>query len=51
MLDRFGLTGREQLTCGCHVRVSVGEDEEPVGSVWRASSPWLERQRRRAHRI
>ncbi|MEO7753421.1 MAG: glutamate--cysteine ligase [Terracoccus sp.] len=28
--DRFGLTAREQLTCGLHVHVSVESDEEGV---------------------
>ncbi len=27
---RFGLTAREQLTCGCHVHVSVSDDDEGV---------------------
>ncbi|MCR6647603.1 MAG: glutamate--cysteine ligase [Cellulomonas sp.] len=27
---RFGLTAHEQLTCGCHVHVSVADDEEGV---------------------
>jgi carboxylate-amine ligase len=27
---RFGLTAQEQLTCGCHVHVGVGSDEEGV---------------------
>ncbi len=30
MIDRFGLTAREQLTCGCHVHVAVESDEERV---------------------
>jgi carboxylate-amine ligase len=30
MLDTFGLTAMEQLTCGCHVHVSVADDEEGV---------------------
>ena len=30
MLDTFGLTAMEQLTCGCHVHVSVEDDEEGV---------------------
>jgi carboxylate-amine ligase len=30
MAQLFGLTEREQLTCGCHVHVSVGSDEEGV---------------------
>lgn len=31
MAERFGLTTSEQLTCGCHVHVSVDSDEEAVG--------------------
>jgi carboxylate-amine ligase len=31
MAARFGLTTSEQLTCGCHVHVSVESDEEAVG--------------------
>ncbi len=30
MVERFGLTGAEQLTCGCHVHVSVADDDEGV---------------------
>lgn len=30
---RFGLTAREQLTCGCHVHVSVESDDEAVGAM------------------
>jgi glutamate---cysteine ligase / carboxylate-amine ligase len=30
MVDRFGLTAEEQLTCGCHIHVEVGSDEEGV---------------------
>ncbi|WP_324652360.1 glutamate--cysteine ligase [Georgenia sp. H159] len=30
IVERFGLTGSEQLTCGCHVHVSVDSDEEAV---------------------
>jgi glutamate---cysteine ligase / carboxylate-amine ligase len=30
MLERFGLTAMELLTCGCHVHVSVEDDEEGV---------------------
>jgi carboxylate-amine ligase len=30
MLDAFGLTAREMLTCGCHVHVSVTDDDEGV---------------------
>jgi glutamate---cysteine ligase / carboxylate-amine ligase len=37
---RFGMTAREQLTCGCHVHVSVDSDEEGVGVLDRIR-PWL----------
>jgi carboxylate-amine ligase len=30
MSERFGLTAEEQLTCGCHIHVEVGSDEEGV---------------------
>ena len=30
MIERFGLTAVEQLTCGCHVHVGVADDEEGV---------------------
>lgn len=30
MMERFGLTTAEQLTCGCHVHVSVDSDDEAV---------------------
>src|SRR4051795_4345955 len=30
MLETFGLTAREMLTCGCHVHVSVADDDEGV---------------------
>lgn len=40
MLDRFGLTAREQLTCGCHVHVEVESDEEGVAILDRIR-PWL----------
>lgn len=36
----LGLTAREQLTCGCHVHVSVESDEEGVAVLDRIS-PWL----------
>ncbi|MEV3993725.1 glutamate--cysteine ligase [Streptomyces sp. NPDC049837] len=38
--ERFGLTALEQLTCGCHVHVSVESDEEGVGVLDRIR-PWL----------
>lgn len=31
MAERFGLTTSEQLTCGCHVHVSVASVDEAVG--------------------
>ncbi|MGR8012123.1 glutamate--cysteine ligase 2 [Streptomyces hypolithicus] len=36
----FGLTTQEQLTCGCHVHVSVDSDEEGVAVLDRIR-PWL----------
>jgi carboxylate-amine ligase len=40
MVERFGLTGREQLTCGCHVHVGVSDEEEAVAALDRVR-PWL----------
>jgi glutamate---cysteine ligase / carboxylate-amine ligase len=40
MLDEFGLTAEEQLACGCHVHVSVEDDEEGV-AVLNRIRPWL----------
>ncbi|MEU9202636.1 glutamate--cysteine ligase [Streptomyces sp. NPDC048332] len=40
LAERFGLTAQEQLTCGCHVHVSVDSDEEGVGVLDRVR-PWL----------
>ncbi|MFB7208999.1 glutamate--cysteine ligase [Streptomyces sp. NPDC056255] len=40
MADRFGQTAQEQLTCGCHVHVSVASDEEGVGVLDRVRT-WL----------
>ena len=40
LLDAFGLTAREMLTCGCHVHVSVEDDEEGV-AVLNRIRPWL----------
>lgn len=31
LAERFAIVAREQLTCGCHVHVSVGSSEEAVG--------------------
>ena len=33
MLDTFGITAREMLTCGCHVHVSVTDDDEGVAAL------------------
>ncbi|WP_030935355.1 glutamate--cysteine ligase [Streptomyces sp. NRRL B-24720] len=38
--ERFGLTAQEQLTCGCHVHVSVASEEEGVAVLDRVR-PWL----------
>ncbi|WP_306335609.1 glutamate--cysteine ligase [Streptomyces sp. KL118A] len=40
MEEQFGLTTQEQLTCGCHVHVSVDSDEEGVAVIDRIRS-WL----------
>ena len=40
MLDTFGLTARDMLTCGCHVHVSVADDEEGV-AVLNRIRVWL----------
>jgi carboxylate-amine ligase len=40
MVERFGRTGSEQLTCACHVHVAVGSDDEAVGALDRIR-PWL----------
>lgn len=40
MTEQFALTSREQLTCGCHVHVSVESDAEGVGVLDRIR-PWL----------
>jgi len=40
MAEAFGLTAHEQLTCGCHVHVQVGSDEEGVAVLDRLQ-PWL----------
>jgi len=40
LLEKFALTAREQLTCGCHIHVSVGSDEEGVAILDRIRS-WL----------
>jgi carboxylate-amine ligase len=40
MLDVFGFPARDQLTCGCHVHVSVADDEEGVAVLNRIRT-WL----------
>ncbi|WP_245161155.1 glutamate--cysteine ligase [Blastococcus sp. CT_GayMR16] len=40
MLDAFGLTAQEMLTCGCHVHVGVEDDEEGV-AVLNRIRVWL----------
>ncbi|MGY1772607.1 carboxylate-amine ligase [Blastococcus sp. SYSU D00813] len=40
MTQTFGLTALEQLTCGCHVHVSVGDEEEGV-AVLNRIRVWL----------
>lgn len=40
LLEKYALTAREQLTCGCHVHVSVGSDDEGVAVLDRIRS-WL----------
>ena len=40
MASAFGITAREQLTCGCHVHVAVASPEEAVGAIDRMG-PWL----------
>ncbi|TFV66223.1 UNVERIFIED_ORG: YbdK family carboxylate-amine ligase [Bacillus sp. AZ43] len=40
MLDAFGLTAREMLTCGCHVHVSVADDDEGI-AVLNRIRVWL----------
>ncbi|MFH8367167.1 glutamate--cysteine ligase [Streptomyces sp. NPDC018031] len=40
LAKEFGLTTQEQLTCGCHIHVEVGSDEEGVAVIDRIR-PWL----------
>jgi glutamate---cysteine ligase / carboxylate-amine ligase len=40
MAGAFGLTASDQLTCGCHVHVSVSSPDEAVGVLDRIR-PWL----------
>lgn len=40
LVEKFGLTAQEQLTCGCHIHVSVDSDDEGVAVLDRMR-PWL----------
>jgi carboxylate-amine ligase len=40
MMEEFGRTGRQQLTCGCHVHVDVVSRDEAVGAMNRMQT-WL----------
>lgn len=40
MVDEFGLTAQQQLTCGCHVHVQIESEEEGVGILDRIRG-WL----------
>lgn len=40
MVDKFGLTAEQQLTCGCHIHVEVGSDDEGVAVLDRIRG-WL----------
>ncbi|NEA56464.1 YbdK family carboxylate-amine ligase [Streptomyces sp. SID13666] len=40
LIEEFGLTAQEQLTCACHVHVGVQSDEEGVAVLDRIR-PWL----------
>ncbi len=40
IVAEYGLTAREQLTCGCHVHVRVADDDEGVAVLDRLG-PWL----------
>jgi carboxylate-amine ligase len=40
MTEAYGLTAREQLTCGCHVHVFVSSRDEAVAALDRIR-PWL----------
>jgi len=40
MAVAFGLTAREQLTCGCHVHVGISSAEDGVAVLDRIQ-PWL----------
>lgn len=38
--EQFGATADEQLSCGCHIHVEIGSEEEGVGVLDRIR-PWL----------
>lgn len=40
MVEEFGLTAQEQLTCGCHVHVGIESEDEGVAVLDRIR-PWL----------
>ncbi|MCO5995197.1 carboxylate-amine ligase [Actinoallomurus rhizosphaericola] len=40
MAEEYALTAQEQLTCGCHVHVSIESEDEGVGVLDRVR-PWL----------
>ncbi|MFH9419270.1 glutamate--cysteine ligase [Streptomyces sp. NPDC017529] len=40
LAEHYGLTVQEQLTCGCHIHVSVESDEEGVAVLDRVR-PWM----------
>lgn len=40
MTEEYGLTAREQLTCGCHIHVAVDSDDEGVAVLDRIRT-WL----------
>jgi carboxylate-amine ligase len=40
MMDEYGATAREQLTCGCHVHVEVSDRSQRVAAIT-AIRPWL----------
>ncbi|MDQ4010866.1 MAG: glutamate--cysteine ligase [Actinomycetota bacterium] len=40
MVERFGITAEQQLTCGCHIHVGVNSDEEAVAVLDRIRG-WL----------
>lgn len=40
MSELYAMTAQEQLTCGCHVHVSIDSDDEGVAVLDRIR-PWL----------